>query len=411
MGDVFSSIITNTNFSHDSINKTITLLNNISWADDLGYSTFNYIGLPANYTFNGNNKTISISGLTGFKGLFTSSASTEDETVTIKNLGILGGTTDINGAFIVRSHQKYFTVDRCYATGAISAGTGGAGSGGIAGSASGKNGKCTISRCYTTGEISGEDAGGIVADYAGEDNGECIVINCYSLGIISGDESGGICGGFASGNGTNGTCTITNCYSIGSATGTNAGGICGRKEATASGIVTVTNCYSNPTRTTYSSGSDTITYNETSFDYIDGFATHLALVGTIATLPSSIFFLQSGGYPVFEYNLPLNQKPDGTHLLLIDSSKVNDLATQLKILRFLSYMQNLRDKLAEAKKSFGSYRVDWDCAYKNGILYPTWVLGYDPIPNFYLFGLQAKQAINNMEYEKNMRRKLYTNNV
>ena len=43
----------------------------------------------------------------------------------------------------------------------------GEGAGGIVGNYAGYNGNCNVTNCYTTGKISGEDAGGICGEWAG----------------------------------------------------------------------------------------------------------------------------------------------------------------------------------------------------------------------------------------------------
>jgi hypothetical protein len=304
MGNVLNSLIADTtNFSFDSSTNTLTLLNNIIWGSGgYGYGSFEHITLPINYIFDGNHKTIDMSGIeTG--GIFIPSSSTSsiDEAPIIKKVGILNGTTGDGQGLLSPYDTEYIIIEDCYSTGAIE----GDESGGIIGSSAGSDsGHCIIRRCYSTGEISGRDSGGIAADYAGEDSGLCVIENCYSVGEISGEEAGGIVGGFPTGTSTSGTCTITNCYSRGTVSGTNAGGISGSKENADSsgneGTITVTNCYSTRTDTTYSSGSDTITYTGTSFLFIDGFSLTSNLLGTIGTFSSSIWLVVSStSYPMF----------------------------------------------------------------------------------------------------------------
>jgi hypothetical protein len=93
---------------------------------------------------------------------------------------------------------------------------------------------CTITKCYSSGSISGSwEVGGLV----GHTNGG-IIADCYSAGSVSG--YGGV-GGLIGSN----SCTITDCYSTssvyltGSVTGTTSiGGLMG------SNVGTITNCYS-----------------------------------------------------------------------------------------------------------------------------------------------------------------------
>ena len=91
-----------------------------------------------------------------------------------------------------------------------------------------------IEKCYSTGVINGIGAGGIIGAYAGQDGDGAGIINiskCYSSGAIIGDNSGGII-------------TITNCYTSGSISGTYCGGISG---ATEGGTFNISNCYTTGT--------------------------------------------------------------------------------------------------------------------------------------------------------------------
>ena len=85
----------------------------------------------------------------------------------------------------------------------------GAFTGGIAGVFSG-----TISECYNSGKVNGEEAtGGII----GISYGNATVINCYNKGNIKGNNNiGGIAG---QQHETVGMLTITNCYNIGTVEG------------------------------------------------------------------------------------------------------------------------------------------------------------------------------------------------
>ena len=78
-----------------------------------------------------------------------------------------------------------------------------------------------------------------------------IIKNCYSTGDISGNWAGGIAGYNTSSTGSNinpvdASCTIINCYSRGNIKGYGAGGIYGYKAAeTQTSIAVANNCYSN----------------------------------------------------------------------------------------------------------------------------------------------------------------------
>ena len=229
-----------------------------------GYNNHWFI-LGPNEIFDGAGFTIDLSGETT-EGLFAfKSINNFDSAPTIKNLGVLNGSLSVNYAgYIVRRNQKFFKVDSCYNTGAISradsAGIVGGGAGwngnctvtncyntgaiatraaGIIGSFSGN---CTVTNCYNTGAISGNGAGGIACEYAGN-KGNCTVTNCYNTGAISGNAAGGIAGKYA---GNNGNCSVTNCYNTGAIYSENAGGIAGLR-AGDNGNCTVTNCYNTGT--------------------------------------------------------------------------------------------------------------------------------------------------------------------
>ena len=72
---------------------------------------------------------------------------------------------------------------------------------------------CTITNCYTTGIISGNDSGGIAGTVAGlgrdGGTGNCTINNCYTTGGITQTYTycGGIVGNFATTR-----CSIRNCY-------------------------------------------------------------------------------------------------------------------------------------------------------------------------------------------------------
>ncbi len=113
------------------------------------------------------------------------------------------------------------TVTRCYSTGAVS---GAEAVGGLVGENSG-----TVTRCYSTGMVSGTvwDVGGLVGGNGGTVN------QCYSTGMVT--ATGWDVGGLVGGNGG----TVNQCYSRGLVSGAEAvGGLVGRNEGS------VNRCYS-----------------------------------------------------------------------------------------------------------------------------------------------------------------------
>jgi hypothetical protein len=230
----------------------------------------NYFIINGNYvTFEGNNKSITISGISFYTGLikngFYELVRTFDENynmtqtinstngfnnLTIQNLGVLAVNSDVaagqgwigqasfalnasNNLIIncysngplrqssggILGERSYGTVKKCYSTGAHI--------GGYAGGIFGSEGHGTAENCFSTAPTFGNRGGGIF----GGDCSNASATNCYSTGTIS-ENSGGIFGGFTS------SCTATNCYSTG-AIGNNAGGIFGGNSSS----VTATNCY------------------------------------------------------------------------------------------------------------------------------------------------------------------------
>jgi len=147
--------------------------------------------------------------------------------------GIVGYNSGINGGTV--------TIQSCWSTGLISATI--SGDGGCGGIVASNSQFTTVTNCYSTGAIAGNNAGGIVGANPGNTSVSLLPIvieNCYSFGNITGANSGGICGSLNSNN----TVQITNCYSIGnvvsnSGSGINAGAICGLNF----GSVLITNCY------------------------------------------------------------------------------------------------------------------------------------------------------------------------
>lgn len=245
--------------------QTYTIVQDFLWTD-LGLDSTDYIILGAGETFDGNGKTIDLTGITGWQGLFASSANDFATSPLIKNLGMINGNFSANDSgYVVRSNQPFFRVDNCYNTGIVA----GVFSGGIVGSYAGISGKCTITNCYNYGIIANQYTGGIagaavaylgmctiiscynigdiansfaggIVSFRAAYLGTCTIENCYNTGIVAADFCGGITGAYAGFFG--GNCTIENCYSAGNITGSDAGGITG---GFSSETCTITNCVSN----------------------------------------------------------------------------------------------------------------------------------------------------------------------
>ena len=214
----------------------------------------NYFIINGNYvTIEGNNNTITISGISFYTGLvkngFYNSTNGFND-ITIQNLGVLAINSDVaadqgwigQSSFALNATNNLIT--NCFSNGPLRQG-----SGGIVGSRA----YCSVIKSYSTGSHIGGYAGGIFGEYAygiaencfslspsfgnrgggifGGNSNAATATNCYSTGIIN-DNCGGIFGGFST------NCTATNCYSSGSI-GSNAGGIFGGNSS--GGIAT--NCY------------------------------------------------------------------------------------------------------------------------------------------------------------------------
>ena len=152
-----------------------------------------------------------------------------------------GGIVGLAAAY----NNGVLTVSKCFSSGIVS----GIYSGGIIGTGGGYNdGAISINECYSTGEIKGDYSGGITADYfAYNTNNTFTIKNCYSTGNVSGSNAGGICGaevGFYD-NGSIPTITIENCYAWGTMGDNSTGGILGGTEGGTytNPNVSIVNCY------------------------------------------------------------------------------------------------------------------------------------------------------------------------
>ncbi len=252
-------------------NITVTIAEDLILNAENNY--FTITNAVSNFVkIDGANHLVTVNGSFGYLGLVCSRS---DDTI-VKNIGLLSSGTSLLSAsgWIGQGNYEYTnsfigTITNCYSTGEITnadcggivgygAGNNGTctitncystgninGSGGIASNSVGNNGTCTIKNCYTTGSI-GHNSGGILGQYAGY-GGQCTVENCYSTGDID-FYSGGITsiGAGYSSDSTISNCSITNCYSLGIATD-QSGGIVGSYAGSvygdSNGTCTITNCY------------------------------------------------------------------------------------------------------------------------------------------------------------------------
>ncbi len=305
----------------------------------------NYFIINGSYvTFEGNNKTITVSGISFYKGLikngfyelvrtydpnnmFSRPTETINSTngfnnLTVQNLGVLAVNSDVaagqgwigQSSFALNASNNL--IINCYSNGPLRQSSGGilgeksygsvnksystgAHIGGYAGGIFGGEGHGTAENCFSIATSFGNRGGGI---FGGEAS-NATATNCYSLGTIN-ENCGGIFGGFTS------NCTATNCYSTG-AVGTNAGGIFGGNSSS----VTATNCYiannawvSNDANTALT-GEDGTVWNTNTSPY-----TLIAL----ATLITSNTSIDQAWINKRVYNLPILLDANVTVTILED---------------------------------------------------------------------------------------------
>jgi hypothetical protein len=174
---------------------------------------------------------------------------------------IIDGGGGIVGGYAGQGDNVNENSSSLYIIGCSSSGASATYSGGIVGFFAGRNGGSVVCQsCWSTGSI-GPQSGGIFGYQAANGDsypGFVKAIKCYSLGNISGNDAGGIFGQLA---GTSAQTVAEACYSQGTI-GTNAGGIYGSGAATDGGTTYATNCYSWGTVTLgngiYSGGTGTI---------------------------------------------------------------------------------------------------------------------------------------------------------
>ena len=204
-----------------------------------------FIELRKGEVFDGQDFEIHLEGIADWKGMFevdeNGGIGSLAEGPVIRNLHFKGGTTAIEGGFVMRSSASYFTIHSCSSDGNIAEK-----GGGICGSKC--SGEILIANCSSTGLIIGDTAGGIVGYKFGHLNGHGNITHCFSTGQIEGEGSGGIAGSLAGFD--NGEVRISECYTNGSIRGNNAGGLVGSfagggsNQEDIGGLVEISNSYS-----------------------------------------------------------------------------------------------------------------------------------------------------------------------
>lgn len=160
----------------------------------------------------------------GISGQYTSSNNGSIVFNNCNSSGDIGNSAGGISGYYFCYNQGNATINNCFSTGNIDAE-----GGGITGQGTGKlQGTVSYNNCYSSGNI-GTWAGGIV----GYNAYSSTITNCYSTGAISGENSGGIMGRLSTSS------IITNSFSYGTVTGTGANGMVGDNS---SGITQI-NCY------------------------------------------------------------------------------------------------------------------------------------------------------------------------
>jgi hypothetical protein len=213
-------IFTNSNPGASILRVAATMALTISntYGNIVGY----FIAGSSNVTFDGSGNTINMNSIASYPGFIQNGTSTSNgyASVVVKNF-----TTATSGSVLATNAgwmcQSYF-------------GKGTLGN--------------EIMGCTNTGAVNANYAGGIVGAYAGSSGGLLNITNCSNIGIASSLYTGGIAG-YRFGYNTSNTSVISGSYSTGSISGSNAGGIVGadvgyNDNALYTPVVNITNSYS-----------------------------------------------------------------------------------------------------------------------------------------------------------------------
>jgi hypothetical protein len=248
----------------------------MTFTTDLSFNSADqyFIIDSSNITIDGSNHIVYVDVSTNdYPGLVQNGDNSLDgySYVTIQNIGVLSSYSLADGGGWVG--QQFFgnnatdnSIINCYSTGNM-----GLGGGGIVGGTS----NVEASECYSTGDITGQYAGGI---FGPGSLSQSYANNCYSTGDITGLQSGGIFGA-----GSESQSQATNCYSTGDI-GQESGGIFGSNSSGSA-----TNCYSTGT---IGGGAGGI-FGANSLAGAN--ATNCYSIGLITDFGGGIFGIQSSG--------------------------------------------------------------------------------------------------------------------
>lgn len=215
-------------------------------------------------------------------GIISSRTDVSSDTLTITNCAVYGSffISDNCGGIIGASQlnsNESVSISNCYSTGTVS----GQNAGGLCGKFIGSGGHCTISKCYSTGNISGNYSGGIVGShFVSNGTSPSSIIDCYTTGDIASTGSiysSGIAGDLIGGNsGMNvPSITISLCYVSGNFSGFGAAFIVSQGACT----LTLQNLFAlNATTSSgYSNGGGTYAY--VSYDTMLGYSSTTSNTG------------------------------------------------------------------------------------------------------------------------------------
>jgi hypothetical protein len=218
-------------------------------ARDIDNSNYNFDGVEFIGHFNGDghkisNLTINTGGAgNDYLGLFGSIGyGAEIKNLRLENVSIISITSIASGAFSVylggMSGQNNGSISNCSLVGDIRCEGGGVSQYGAFGGLTGwNNDSGSISKCFTTGTVTGGDGSIYIGGLAGASNGS--ISNCYSTDVVTGGNDSEYLGGLVGDNSS----SISDCYSTGAVTGgdnsSNLGGLVGYNDGGS-----ISNCYS-----------------------------------------------------------------------------------------------------------------------------------------------------------------------
>ena len=250
------------------------------------------INQPDLVRYDGGRNTVTVSGVTGFNGLFTGTSGVTITGLVVRASGstlaadkgwltatdtgstfsfiVTDGAIPAFGGGIVGRGARDTTIEDSYTSGTIgsqaggligadggrdnrtltvrrshSSGSIGVNAGGIAGYvSSGTGSSIVVTDSYSTGAID-DNGGGILGAYWGANDGLLQLSQVFSTGAISGIGAGGLAGAYVASNANSAGkgLQISNSYTTGVISGVGAGGLTGRESGSLNGRITFSNTY------------------------------------------------------------------------------------------------------------------------------------------------------------------------